>query len=73
MTTAWPVVSMDKVIALRKEFITIDDLENYKRARVQLHARGIVLRDEVPGALIKTKKQQLCRTATFSLQRSTRK
>src|SRR5262249_54105928 len=32
----------------------------YKRPRVQLHAKGLVLRDEVPGALIKTKKQQVC-------------
>jgi type I restriction enzyme S subunit len=30
-----------------------------------LHAQGIVLRDEVPGALIKTKKQQVCRTGEF--------
>lgn len=65
MNAAWPVVSMDKVIALRKDFITIDDLENYKRARVQLHAQGIVLRDEIPGALIKTKKQQVCRAGEF--------
>jgi type I restriction enzyme S subunit len=32
---------------------------------VQLHAQGIVLRDDVPGALIKTKKQQVCRAGEF--------
>jgi type I restriction enzyme S subunit len=32
---------------------------------VQLHAQGIVLRDSVPGALIKTKKQQVCRAGEF--------
>jgi len=40
-------------------------LANYKRCRVQLHAQGIVLRDEVPGALIKTKKQQVCAAGDF--------
>src|SRR5207249_9108284 len=40
---------------------TIDDLTTYKRPRVRLHAQGVVLRDEVPGALIKTKQQQVCR------------
>ena len=49
----------------RKEFITIDDLTNYRRPRVQLHVQGIVLRDEVPGALIKTKTQQVCRAGEF--------
>ena len=49
----------------RKEFVTIDDLTNYKRPRVRLHAQGIVLRDELPGALIKTKTQQVCRSGEF--------
>ena len=56
-----PMHKLSEVIAYRKEFITIDDLTEYKRPRVQLHAQGIVLRDKVEGALIKTKKQQLCR------------
>lgn len=45
----------------RKEAILIDDLTEYKRPRVQLHVQGIVLRDSIEGALIKTKKQQVCR------------
>ncbi len=49
------------VVAHRKQFINIDDTATYRRPRVQLHAQGIVLRDELPGALIKTKTQQLCR------------
>jgi type I restriction enzyme S subunit len=49
------------VLRHRKEFIIIDDVTTYKRPRVQLRAQGIVLRDEVLGALIKTKKQQICR------------
>jgi type I restriction enzyme S subunit len=61
----WPVVKLGEVLIHRKEFITIDDLTNYKRPRVQLHAQGIVIRDEVPGAVIKTKAQQVCRAGEF--------
>src|ERR1051325_5432777 len=61
----WPTVRLGEVLRHRKEFITIDDLANYKRPRVQLHVQGIVQRDEVPGALIKTKSQQVCRAGEF--------
>lgn len=65
MSTHWPKARLGEVVSHRKEFVTIDDLQNYKRPRVQLHARGILLRDEVPGALIKTKKQQVSRAGEF--------
>jgi len=65
MSERWPVVQLGEVLLHRKEFITIDDLTTYKRPRVQLHAQGIVLRDEVPGSLIKTKTQQTCRAGEF--------
>jgi len=61
----FPIVALGEVIKHRNQFIQIDDLENYKRCRVQLHAQGIVLRDIVLGAEIKTKKQQVCRTGDF--------
>lgn len=61
----WPLVPLASAIQYRKEFIQIDDLENYKRCRVQLHAQGIVLRDTVAGVEIKTKKQQVCRAGEF--------
>lgn len=61
MSKPWPKVKLGEVVTPRKEFITIDDLATYKRCRVQLHAKGIVLRDVVSGAEIKTKKQQVCR------------
>jgi type I restriction enzyme S subunit len=65
MRKAWPMVRLGALLRHRKEFITIDDLTIYKRPRVQLHAQGIILRDEVPGALIKTKGQQVCREGEF--------
>lgn len=61
----WPTTKLGNVLRHRKEFITIDDLTNFKRPRVQLHVQGIVLRDDVPGALIKTKTQQVCRAGEF--------
>src|SRR5690349_2621649 len=45
----------------RKQFIRIDDFEVYKRARVQLHWKGIVIRDQVEGAAVKTRAQQVAR------------
>jgi type I restriction enzyme, S subunit len=65
MRNHWPIVQLGQVLRHRKEFNTIDDLTNYKRPRVQLHVQGIVLRDEIPGALIKTKTQQVCRAGEF--------
>ncbi len=59
------MVPLGRVIRHRKEFIRIDDLESYKRCRVQLHAHGVVLRDIVSGLEIKTKKQQVCRAGEF--------
>jgi type I restriction enzyme S subunit len=62
---SFPMVALGEVVRHRNQFIQINDLENYKRCRVQLHAQGIVLRDIVPGAEIKTKKQQVCRPGEF--------
>ena len=59
------MVPLSKVVRYRKEFITIDDLQTYKRCRVQLHMQGIMLRDTLLGAEIKTKKQQVCRAGEF--------
>ena len=65
MSKAWPLVPLASAIQHRKEFIRIDDLANYKRCRVQLHAQGIVLRDTVSGAEIKTKEQKVCKAGDF--------
>ena len=61
----WPVVALGEVVRHRKEFVTIQPEETYFRCRVQTSARGIVLRDRVPGDAIKTKKQQVCRAGEF--------
>ncbi len=61
MSKVWPESPLGGVISHRKEFIRISDAEKYKRCRVQLDARGIVLRDRILGVDIKTKDQQVCR------------
>jgi len=65
MSVGWTMVPLGVVLRQRKEFVTIDSLMTYKRPRVQLHAKGIVLRDEIPGTLIKTKQQQICHADEF--------
>ena len=65
MTNGLSVVPLSEFLTQRKEFFTIDDFVKYKRARVKSHGQGIVLRDEVNGTEIKTKKQQAARTGEF--------
>jgi type I restriction enzyme S subunit len=65
MNNSWPLAPLGEVLTHRKKFRQISDFENYKRCRVQLHAKGIVLRDIVAGAEIKTKEQQVCRAGEF--------
>ena len=65
MTNGWQTVPLGEFLTQRKEFFTIDDFSKYKRARVQSHGKGIVLRDEVDGTEIKTKKQQAAQTGEF--------
>lgn len=61
----WRNVALGEVLKHRKEFILLDDTEHYKRCRVQLHAKGVVLRDTIPGSDIKTKRQQVCHAGEF--------
>ena len=61
----WPKVKLGEVLRHRKEFIRIEDFSQYKRCRVQLHSRGVLLRDRVLGSEIKTKKQQVCKAGDF--------
>jgi type I restriction enzyme S subunit len=65
INTRWPEVPLGELLTHRKNFITIDDRQSYKRCRVQLAARGIVLRDIVSGSDIKTKEQQVCKAGEF--------
>jgi type I restriction enzyme S subunit len=65
MSKPWATVKLGEVITHRKEFVRIDDFNTYKRCRVQLYAKGIVLRDLVLGSELKTKEQQICCSGDF--------
>ena len=62
---SWDVVKLGEVIKHRKGFITIDDEKDYKLCRVQLHRRGVLIREIIKGSQIKTKKQQICKAGDF--------
>lgn len=61
----FPLVRLGEVLKQRKGSITTDNATLYKRCKVQLYGNGVILRDEVPGSVIKTKKQQLCKPNDF--------
>jgi type I restriction enzyme S subunit len=65
MKQDWKMVKLGHVLKHRKGFIQIDDMEKYKLCRVQTSARGILLRSEVFGSEIRTKKQQVCKAGDF--------
>jgi len=55
------LVELSNLLEYQKEFITINDEEEYKRCTAKLNRQGIVLRDVIKGKDIKTKKQQVCK------------
>ena len=55
----WRNIKLGEVIIHRKEFITIDNSIEYKRCRVQVNRKGIILRDLIKGILINTKSRAL--------------
>ncbi len=65
LPSGWRWGTLGEALKHRKESITIDDSQVYKRVTVKLHGRGIELRDTVPGSAITTKKQQLAKTDDF--------
>jgi restriction endonuclease S subunit len=65
IVSKFPIVRLKEVVKHRKEFMTIEDEKEYKRCRVQLYGRGVVLRDLVFGKKILTKKQQVCKEDDF--------
>ena len=62
---SWKTVALGEVLRHRKGIVTIGDATKYKLCRVQLHRRGVVLRQHMLGAEIRTKKQQVCSAGDF--------
>src|ERR1700736_4558445 len=65
MSQAWPTAKLGEVLRHRKEFLTIDALTSYRRAGRYLRVKASVVRSDIPGALIKTRTQQVSRAGEF--------
>ncbi len=59
---SFKLVELSNLLEYQKEYIIINDEEEYKRCTAKLHRQGIVLRDIIKGRDIKTKKQQVCKS-----------
>lgn len=53
----WTEIRLGDVLRRAKQVVEIEDGSIYKRLRIQVKGRGVVLRDEVPGSAIGTKRQ----------------
>ena len=65
----WQEVRLDDVLTRRKDVVDIRDDLSYKRLRIQVKGRGVLLRDEVMGATIGTKRQFQVETGQFVLSK----
>lgn len=61
----WRTIKLGEVVTHRKGTIIIENDNEYKLCRVQLHRKGVVLRSNTLGLNIKTKKQQVCKSGDF--------
>jgi type I restriction enzyme S subunit len=62
ISPTWEWAPLERAVTQRRTWTTIQDAQTYRRVTVQLHGRGIIARDEILGAKIKTKKQQIIRS-----------
>jgi type I restriction enzyme M protein len=65
----WREVRLDDVLTRRKDVVDIHDDLTYKRLRIQVKGRGVLLRDEVLGDAIGTKRQFQVETGQFVLSK----
>jgi type I restriction enzyme M protein len=66
---AWQAVELASALKRRRDVVMIEDDETYKRLRIQVKGRGVLLRDEVPGAEIGTKRQFRVEAGQFVLSK----
>lgn len=59
--SGWTWGLLGDAASLVRRWTQLEDDVSYKRVTVQLHGRGIGLRDEVTGREVRTKKQQIIR------------
>lgn len=65
----WEEIRLGDVLRRRKEVVEVQDDALYKRLRIQVKGRGVVLRDEMAGSQIGTKRQFLVESGQFVLSK----
>jgi len=65
----WGAVTLASVLKRRREVVQVEEGTLYKRLRIQVKGRGVLLRDEVDGSGIGTKRQFRVRSGQFVLSK----
>ncbi len=65
----WEEIPLGRVLTRRREVVDIEPGQLYKRLRIQVKGRGVLLRDELDGRRIGTKRQFRVRTGQFVLSK----
>jgi type I restriction enzyme M protein len=65
----WTEISLRDALKRRREVVEIESGDIYKRLRIQVKGRGVLLRDEVDGAEIGTKRQFRVKAGQFVLSK----
>lgn len=66
---SWQEICLGDVLTRRKDVIEVRDDALYKRLRIQVKGRGVVLRDEIEGSRIGTKRQFVVESGQFVLSK----
>lgn len=67
--SAYPLVPLSKILTRIKEPIIVNDTQKYKRITVRLYGQGVLLRDEVEGREIGTKRQFIAHAGQLIISR----
>lgn len=67
--TGWKPLHLRSVLTRRKDACEVEDGVKYKRLRIQVKGRGVLLRDEVDGSQIGTKRQFIVQAGQFVLSK----
>jgi len=65
----WPMVPLGAVLKRQKEEVDVEEFESYKRLTIKLNGNGIVVRDQLLGAEIGTKRQFRVHTGQLVLSK----
>lgn len=67
--SSFELKKISKALTRKKDQMTVADEQKYKRITIKANCNGVVVRDEVPGKEIKTKKQYYIRTGQLAVSK----